>query len=199
MVSAVGVLALQGDWREHRAALERLRPGEVREVRAPGDLDGLSHLVLPGGESTAIHRLGRLFGLWELLVERFRAGELALFGTCAGAVLLGRAGDGARPPRLELLDAVVERNGYGRQLDSFRAEVEVEGLGTVPGVFIRAPRFRQLGRGVRVLARGAGEPVLVESGGLLASTFHPELTDDLRLHRRFLRLEPAAREAASHR
>ncbi|MHC5010334.1 MAG: pyridoxal 5'-phosphate synthase glutaminase subunit PdxT, partial [Planctomycetota bacterium] len=147
---------------------------------------GLTHLVLPGGESTTLHHLLVLFGLREPIVAAHRRGDLALFGTCAGAILLGRASH-LRPPRLGLLDVGVVRNAYGRQAESFAADVEVPVLGApFPAVFIRAPRFCAPGPDVRVIGRRGDEPVLVEAPGLLAATFHPELTDDTRLHRRFL-------------
>lgn len=192
MVSAVGVLALQGDCAEHLRALAELGAAP-REVRRPRDLGGLTHLVLPGGESTTLARLLRLFGLWEELRGRAAAGELALFGTCAGAVLLSRSAD-ERPPRLGLLDAEVRRNAWGRQLESAEREValdaEVFGPEPARAPFIRAPRFGELGPRVRVLGRVAGEagpePVLVAQGPLLAATFHPELVGELRIHRHFL-------------
>ncbi|HEX6883211.1 MAG TPA: pyridoxal 5'-phosphate synthase glutaminase subunit PdxT [Planctomycetota bacterium] len=163
----------------------------ARPVRAPADLDGLTHLVLPGGESTTLHHLLTLFGLWEPLRARHRAGTLALFGTCAGAILLARDCGGS-PPTLGLLDAAIERNAYGRQVDSFVGELELEGA-PFPAVFIRAPRFTDIGSDVRVLARLADIPVALEATGILATTFHPELTDDPRWHARFLGL--AARPA----
>jgi 5'-phosphate synthase pdxT subunit len=125
--------------------------------------------------------------MWTPIEEAARAGDLALMGTCAGAILMGRR-DEERPPRWGLLDARVERNAYGRQVDSFAAEVLLEGGGPQPfhAVFIRAPRFADVGPGVEVLARHAGEPVLLAAGRLLAAAFHPELTEDLRVHRRFL-------------
>ena len=181
-----GVLGLQGSFEPHMEHLRALG-AEPREVRQLRDLDGLTHLVIPGGESTTIHHLLRLFGLWEELAARARRRELRLFGTCAGAILLARE-DGARPPRFGLLDAEVERNAYGRQRESFSDELEIEGLPrpAFHAVFIRAPRFRCVGPGVRVLARRGGEPVLATAPGILAATFHPELAPDLRLHRFFL-------------
>ncbi len=186
---SVGVLALQGASAAHVAAFARLGV-DAREVRAPRDLDGLSHLVLPGGESTTIHRLLELFGLRAPLVERFRSGDLRLFGVCAGAILLGRE-NGLRPPRLGLLDGDVERNAYGRQVDSFTRPLhaEVDGLGGLRGVFIRAPKLGALGDGVRVLARDGADPVLVEAPGVLAATFHPELSGSDAVHARFLARE----------
>jgi 5'-phosphate synthase pdxT subunit len=190
MRPAVGVLALQGASEPHRAAFARLGV-EAREVRAPHDLDGLTHLVLPGGESTTLHRLLALFGLWDELRERHRDGRLALFGTCAGAILLSRAA-GEKPPTLALLDADVERNAYGRQVDSFTRPIELEER-CFPGVFIRAPRFTRVGALVRVLARDGEHPLALEAPGLLATTFHPELTDDPWFHRRFIAAGPGAR------
>ncbi|MCY3001326.1 MAG: pyridoxal 5'-phosphate synthase glutaminase subunit PdxT [Planctomycetota bacterium] len=184
----VGVLALQGGFEPHVAMLARLGV-RAREVRSVEALRAVTHLVLPGGESTTLHHLLRLFGMWDELGARFRAGELALFGTCAGAILLGR-GDGERPPRLELLDAVLARNAYGRQVDSFTRELDVLGL-PMACTFIRAPRIVSVGPDVRVLAQLEADPVLVEARGLLAATFHPELGLDPRVHERFLALEPA--------
>ncbi|MEM7310932.1 MAG: pyridoxal 5'-phosphate synthase glutaminase subunit PdxT [Planctomycetota bacterium] len=185
----VGVLALQGAFAPHLAAFARLGV-QAREVRRGEDLEGLSHLVLPGGESTTIRHLLDLFGLTEELVARTRAGQLALFGVCAGAILLGADADD-RPRRLGLLDAHLERNGFGRQAESFTEELHVDGA-PMRGVFIRAPRIASVGADVRVLARRGDEPVLVESGGCLAATFHPELSGSDRLHARFLAAPRAA-------
>lgn len=187
----VGVLALQGGFEPHLDVLRSLGVA-ARAVRTPRELAELTHLVLPGGESTTLHHLLTLFGMWELLRARHAAGELVVFGTCAGAILLGRAAaDGARPPRLGLLDVALERNAYGRQVDSFCAELEFEGA-PLPAVFIRAPRIASVGTGVRVLARHGADPVLVEGPGALAATFHPELSGDSRVHQRFLALAPSA-------
>jgi 5'-phosphate synthase pdxT subunit len=190
----VGVLALQGAFEPHERMLRTLGV-EPELVRAPGQLYGVTHLVLPGGESTTLHHLLELFGMWELLRERHATGELALFGTCAGAILLGRGAD-ARPPRLGVLDAELERNAYGRQLDSFRESLDFEGR-VLDGVFIRAPRIAHVGPNARVLARRGGEPVLVEGPGVLAATFHPELGCDPRIHERFLALASDAALRAS--
>lgn len=187
----VGVLALQGGFEPHVAMLSTLGV-EAREVRSPLALREVTHLVLPGGESTTLHHLLELFGMGELIRERYLAGELALLGTCAGAILLGHAADPReRPPRLELLDAQLERNAYGRQRESFSAPIDLDGQ-PLEGVFVRAPRFTHVGPNARVLARHAGSPVLVEGPGLLAATFHPELGRDPRVHRRFLELRSAA-------
>ncbi len=184
----VGVLALQGASTPHRAAFAGLGV-EAREVRNRAHLEGLSHLVLPGGESTTIHHLLELFDLKGEIIERHRAGRLALFGTCAGAILLG-GDDGERPPRFGLLDAVLERNAYGRQVDSFSRVLRLEALGAdLRCVFIRAPKVRSVGPGARVLATDGDQPILLQGPGLLAATFHPELSSDPLLHAYFLRPE----------
>jgi 5'-phosphate synthase pdxT subunit len=173
----IGVLALQGAFREHARMLRRLG-AEVREVRLPEELDGLDGLVIPGGESTTIVRLAEIYGLDEA-IRRFRG---AIFGTCAGMIVLDRN-------HLGLADLEVERNAYGRQVRSFEADVELDG-GELPlrGVFIRAPRIRERGEDVEVLAELEGEPVLVRDGRFLLAAFHPELTDDVRVHELFLEL-----------
>lgn len=179
-----GVLALQGDFAAHAAVLRGL--GEsVQEVRRCADLDGLRALVLPGGESTALLRL-MADAPWFEALRAFHAGGGAILGTCAGAILLARSVSPAQPS-LGLLEAAVARNGYGRQAESFEATLDAPGFpGGLPGVFIRAPRFTQLGPRVEVLARLDGEPVLVRQGRLLAATFHPEIAGDDRVHRLFL-------------
>lgn len=191
--AAVGVLALQGGVAPHARAFQRLGLA-VREVRSPADLAAIDHLVLPGGESTTIRHLLLLNDLWDAIPRRHREGSLELFGTCAGAILLGK-GDGERPERLGLIDVVLQRNAYGRQVDSFRAALDASpalGGGRLPAVFIRAPRIVAVGPGVEVLARHQGEPVLVRQGRVLAATFHPELTDDLRVHALFAGVAKAA-------
>src|ERR687897_3376226 len=173
----IGVLAVQGNFREHASTLRRLG-AEVVEVRKPEQLEGLDGLVIPGGESTAIGRLIRLYGLEEA-IRRFAA---PVFGTCAGMILLDRN-------HLGLVDLEVERNAYGRQVASFEADLELDGdAEPLRGVFIRAPRVLEVGPAVEVLAELDGEPVLLRQGRFLVASFHPELTDDLRLHRRFLEL-----------
>jgi pyridoxal 5'-phosphate synthase pdxT subunit len=173
----IGVLAVQGNFREHVALLRRLGVDPV-EVRRPEQLAGLDGLVVPGGESTAIRRLMRVGGL-EGPVAEFPG---ALFGTCAGMILFDRA-------HLGLIDLEVERNAYGRQVASFEADVELEGEPEpLRGVFIRAPRIGETGPGVEVLGRLDDEPVLVREGRVLAASFHPELTGDTRVHERFLEL-----------
>ena len=171
----IGVLALQGNFREHASVLRRLG-AEVVEVRKPEQLEGLDGLVVPGGESTAMRRLMRIYGLEEPLAGF--AGPL--FGTCAGMILFDRR-------HLDLIDVAVERNAYGRQVASFEDDVDLDGEEEpLRGVFIRAPRLEETGPDVEVLGRLRGEPVLVRQGRVLAASFHPELTDDTRVHERFL-------------
>ena len=188
MRGVVGVLALQGDFREHKEALRRFGV-EAKEVRKPEHLLGLKALIVPGGESTTIGKLAREYGLEEAARQRVEEGSLALFGTCAGAIWMAKEILGyPEQPRLGVLDVAVERNAFGRQVESFEEMVEVKNLGAFSGVFIRAPIFRRLGEGVEVLAELGGLPVLVRQGKVLASSFHPELTQDPRLHRYFLEL-----------
>ena len=175
----VGVLALQGDFEAHRRALAT-RGVTAVEVRSPGDLDGVHGLVLPGGESTTMLTLMEGSGLGWRLSELVRGG-LPVLATCAGVILLAREVRHPSQRSLGLLDAAVERNAYGRQIDSAVVALEVcepEELGAeqLEGVFIRAPRVRELGRDVRVLARRGDDPVLLRQASLLAATFHPELS-----------------------
>jgi len=182
----IGVLAVQGNFREHAAALRRLGAEPV-EIRLPEQLEGLDGLVIPGGESTAIGRLIRLYGLEEA-IRRFAA---PVFGTCAGMILLARDAIDGVPgqPLLGALDIVVRRNGYGRQVHSFEADVDLAGdERPFRGVFIRAPRVETAGPEVEVLAELNGDPVLLRQGRFLVAAFHPELTDDARVHERFLDL-----------
>jgi 5'-phosphate synthase pdxT subunit len=173
----IGVLAVQGNFREHAAMLRELG-ADVVEVRLPAQLDGLDGLVIPGGESTAIMRLIRLYGLEEAI----RAFDAPVFGTCAGMILLDRT-------HLGLVDVDVERNGYGRQLASFEADLDLaDGDEPLRGVFIRAPRVTATGPAVEVLASHDGVPVLLREGRFLIASFHPELTADTRVHERFLDL-----------
>jgi 5'-phosphate synthase pdxT subunit len=173
----IGILAVQGNVREHAAVLRRLGASSV-EVRKPEQLAELDGLIIPGGESTAIGRLVRLYGLEEAI----RSFERPIFGTCAGMILLDRR-------HLGVLDLEVSRNAYGRQVASFEADLELDGEEEpLRGVFIRAPRVRDVGPGVEVLAKLDGEPVLLREGRLLVASFHPELTADTRVHERFLEL-----------
>jgi 5'-phosphate synthase pdxT subunit len=185
----IGILALQGDVREHASALRDVG-AEPIEVRLPRDLVGLDGLILPGGESTTMRRLIDLYGLREPIVALAHGGA-PLYGTCAGMILLAdRISDGGEPV-LRLLDITVERNAYGRQLESFEADLDIPSLGDEPlhGVFIRAPVVSEVGPDVEVLARDPdGRPIAVRQGRVMATAFHPELTGDRRLHRLLLEL-----------
>ena len=182
----VGILALQGDFEAHQNALNHAG-AETVQVRSPADLKGLDGLVLPGGESTTMLRLLRDTGLFEPLREF--AGHHPMFGTCAGAILMAKHVENPVQESLDLFDIAVQRNGYGRQLDSRITQIQPEGSfegGEMEAVFIRAPIIRQTGEGVEVLARYQDAPVLVRQGKHLIATFHPELTSDLRIHKLFL-------------
>jgi 5'-phosphate synthase pdxT subunit len=186
----VGVLSLQGDFAAHGAALERAGAEPVY-VREPEQFEEIDGLVIPGGESTTMLKLMRYEGLLEPLREFGR--RKPIFGTCAGAILLADEVTNPEQESLGLMDIGVERNAYGRQIDSRVAEIEPEpdfaertSPGKLEAVFIRAPIIRRLGEGARVLARYAGDPVLVEQGKHLVATFHPELTPDSRVHALFL-------------
>ena len=182
----VGVLALQGDYALHQRMLERIGC-RSRQVRKAEELEGLDALVIPGGESTTMLKFIEGEGLLEPLLK-LHADGAALYGTCAGVILLAKEVTSPSQVSLGLLDVTVERNAYGRQVDSHTAEEPCPELGSepLPMVFIRAPVIRRTGREVLVLARHRGEPVLVREGRILASTFHPELSEDERVHRYFL-------------
>ena len=182
----IGVLALQGNFREHAAVLRRLGAEPV-EVRLPAQLDGLDGLIIPGGESTAITRLMRLYGIDDALLEFDRP----IFGTCAGMILLDR-------DHLGLADIRVQRNAFGRQVRSFEADLDIgHGDEPVRAVFIRAPWIEDAGPDVEVLAEVEGHPVLARQGRILVAAFHPELTDDTRIHELFLaQVEEATRVRA---
>ena len=190
MQARVGILAIQGDVQAHRRSVERLGCEAVPVLREK-ELQSLDALILPGGESTTIAKGLERLGLYQPLWEAGSNG-LPILGTCAGAILLGRQVEVDRHPveSLGLLDVVSVRNAYGTQVDSFAAEVDpgaAPGLEGLRCVFIRAPRLRDSGSEVEVLARVDGSPVLVRQGRLLAATFHPELTEDLRVHALLLR------------
>ncbi|HYL72629.1 MAG TPA: pyridoxal 5'-phosphate synthase glutaminase subunit PdxT [Bryobacteraceae bacterium] len=180
----IGVLALQGDFEAHSKALARAGAEPV-EVRSAADLQHIDGLVIPGGESSTMLKLLEMEDMLEPLREFGRAKPV--FGTCAGAILLANEVVNPAQQSLGLMDIAVERNAYGRQLDSRIARLKPEGLeGDLEAVFIRAPIIRRVGANVKVLARYQGDPVLVEQGRHLVATFHPELTDDQRVHRLFL-------------
>lgn len=185
----IGVLALQGAFREHIMMLEALEVTAV-PVRKPAQLADLNGLVIPGGESTAIGKLMETYGFYDPIVQQHGAG-MAIWGTCAGAILVAREVlDAVADQRsLALMDITVRRNAFGRQVDSFEADLEfqgIEGPDEYRGVFIRAPWIESVGDGVEVLARHDGAIVAARQGDMLATVFHPELTGDPRVHRYFI-------------
>lgn len=192
----VGVLALQGDVREHLRALNACG-ADVRPVRRPADLDGLDGIVLPGGESTTIDKLSRIFGLREPLITALQGG-LPAYGSCAGMILLAKnVLDGTKDQQtFGALDITVRRNAFGRQVESFETDVDLDGIGGGPvhAVFIRAPWVESIDDGVEILGDvvppGLDEPkiIAVRHESVLATSFHPEVTDDLRIHRYFIEL-----------
>jgi 5'-phosphate synthase pdxT subunit len=183
----IGILALQGAVREHRNVLHRLGV-ETADVLNPEDLKGIDGLILPGGESTTMGKLLVCYGLLEPIAEAGRRG-FPIFGTCTGLILLSKHINGSEQYRLGLMDTQVERNAFGRQLASFEADMPIPVLGDAPfhTVFIRAPYIEKAGDSVRPLLVHDGKILLAEQDNLLAAAFHPELTDDTRLHARFLR------------
>jgi 5'-phosphate synthase pdxT subunit len=185
----VGVLALQGDFEAHAKTLRQLG-AEPREVRTPAEMDRLDALVIPGGESTTIGKMIESAGLEPALRGHFEAGR-PILGTCAGLIVCDAE-------HLGFLDATARRNAFGRQLQSFEADLEVDGVGDEPlrAVFIRAPWVERHGTGVEVLASHEGHPVAIRDGNVLACAFHPELTDDPRFHAIFMAMATAARERA---
>lgn len=188
----IGVLALQGDFAEHQAMLESLGV-QVSQVRLPAHLEGLNGLIIPGGESTTIGKLANAYGLTDAIREFSR--EHAIWGTCAGAIFLAKDA-GVSQPLLAVMDIVIERNAFGRQVDSFEVDLHVPALAEPSGnnpplhaVFIRAPLIESVGEGVQVLAKLAnGRIVAARQRNLLATSFHPELTGDTRFHRYFLEM-----------
>jgi len=183
----IGVLALQGDFREHGETLRRMGL-DAPEVRLPRDLDPLDGLIIPGGESTTIVRLMRSSGLLEPL-RTLAQDDFPIWGTCAGMILLAKRLDETGLPALQAMDITVRRNAFGRQVDSFETDLPIPALGDDPfhAVFIRAPIIEEVGPAVKIVARLAdGTPVAARERRLLATAFHPELTSDIRLHRLFL-------------
>jgi 5'-phosphate synthase pdxT subunit len=183
----VGVLALQGDVEKHMLAVER-SGAEAVAVRTPEALGAVDALILPGGESTTQGMLLERYGLMEPLRRRTVEG-MPVLGTCTGLILLAREIAGSEQPRIGALDVTVRRNAYGRQVDSFEADIPVPALGEVPmrAVFIRAPVIERVGPEVEVLASVEDRPVLVRQGGILGCAFHPELTEDTRIHESLVR------------
>lgn len=199
MTVKVGVLAIQGDVREHLQHTAKAGAQAV-PVRLVRDLDGTSGLIIPGGESTTIGMLMAEYGLIDAILERARDGHYPIYGTCAGLILMAKNVIGKSPARLGLVDIDASRNAYGRQIASFEVDLNVPVLGAVPfpAVFIRAPKIQRLGSSVTPLAWHQGEVVMAESGPYLVSSFHPEMSHDLRIHQYFLaKVERTARIAGA--
>ena len=187
-MATIGVLAIQGDFLEHRQVLQRLGV-DSKEIRLPGQFDGVDGLIIPGGESTTIVQLIDIFDFREALTERVQSG-MPVWGTCAGMIVLADRLNDGRPEPLHLMDIEVSRNAFGRQIDSFEEDIRIGGIEGPPfrAVFIRAPVVTRVGTDVRVLGSlGDGKPVAVRQGTMLATSFHPELTNDSRFHQLFVR------------
>jgi len=183
----IGVLALQGDFREHIWALQRLGV-EALAVKSLSELEKVDGLIIPGGESTSIGRIAQVTGIGERIVQIAKEG-LPIYGTCAGMILLAKKiVDRPNQYTFGLMDIIVQRNAYGRQIESFEVYLDVARLGKLKAVFIRAPKIVELGKDVEVLASYDNTPILVQQDNLLASSFHPELTDDLRIHEYFVKM-----------
>lgn len=184
----VGVLALQGDFREHAAVLENIGVEPIL-VRKAEEIAGIEALVIPGGESTTIGKLAERYGLVEPLRERVRSG-IPVLGTCAGLIFLATGTTGPAQIHLGVLDVVVERNAFGRQVESFETDLHVDGMNDpLHAVFIRAPVVDKVGADVEVLAAVDGKPVMVRQGAIVATSFHPELTGETRVHKLMLNQE----------
>ncbi|MCH7801075.1 MAG: pyridoxal 5'-phosphate synthase glutaminase subunit PdxT [Chloroflexi bacterium] len=189
-MTRVGVLAIQGDFREHKILLERLG-ADVSEIRLSDQLDDVDGLIIPGGESTTIVQLIDIFNMREKLRERVLVDCLPTWGTCAGMIVMAQKLSDHRPDPLKLMNIEVSRNAFGRQVDSFETDLEIDGLDGPPfhAVFIRAPAVDSIGEGVKIISSlEDGRPVAVKQGHMLATAFHPELTDDPRMHKLFLRI-----------
>jgi len=181
----IGVLALQGSFKEHIEMLHKCG-AETKEVRLPKDLIEVEALIIPGGESTTLLKLLKLYRL-DQAIKKLHANGMPIYGTCAGAILLAKNVENPRQDSLGLMDITVQRNSYGRQLESFSTMINAEGIGELPGVFIRSPVIKANNSQVNILATHEDSAVLAEQGNLLVSTFHPELTDDTRIHEYFLK------------
>jgi len=196
----IGILALQGDVREHIEAV-RKAGAEATPVKTREELERVDGLIIPGGESTTVGKLLDRFGLMEE-VRRMPAECRPIFGTCTGMILLAKEIENAarEQPRLCLMDMTVRRNAFGRQVDSFEEDIPIQGItgGPVRAVFIRAPYVSEVSEGVEVLAEFDGHPILVREGDMLAAAFHPELTDDIRVHKLFIDMVIKAKQRCPH-
>jgi 5'-phosphate synthase pdxT subunit len=182
----IGILALQGDVREHARILVKLG-AEPIEVKLPQDLEDLDALIIPGGESTTIGMLMRKYKLDSKIKEKHKQG-MPIYGTCAGAILLAKDIIGDKQPKLGLADISIKRNEYGRQIESFETELSIKDIGSFNGVFIRAPTIKSFYNGVQTLSEYKNSPVMIRQDNILITTFHPELTKDTRIHEYFLNM-----------
>ena len=180
----IGVLALQGDFKEHIEMLRKCN-AQAAEVRLKEDLKNINGLIIPGGESTTIGNLMQRTGLGKEIIKKHSKG-MAIWGTCAGAILLAKNIISSEQPKLGLLEISVKRNDYGRQIDSFEAELKIDKIGKFNGIFIRAPTISKIKDGILVLSKLNDLPVIIQRNNILASTFHPELTNDKRVHEYFV-------------
>ena len=188
MVKNIGVLALQGDFLEHIKVLKKLNVS-TSEVRTKKELDTVDALIIPGGESTTIGKLLKKYKLDKEIKSRFKHG-MPIYGTCAGAIIIAKEIlDYDKQPKLGLIDITIDRNAYGRQIDSFETKLTIKGLKKeFNAIFIRAPKIERIGKDIEVLAKHNDEPVLIKNSHALISTFHPEMTGDLRVHKLFLKM-----------
>lgn len=182
----VGILALQGDVREHKKILIKLN-AEPIEVKLPQDLEDLDALIIPGGESTAIGMLMRKYKLDNKIKQKHKQG-MPIYGTCAGAILLAKDIIDNKQPKLGLADISIKRNDYGRQIESFETQLLIKNIGDFKGIFIRAPTIKSFYNGVETLSKHKNSPVMVRQNNILITTFHPELTNDTRIHKYFLNM-----------
>ena len=187
----IGVLALQGAIREHIKLLEKCSVEPVL-VKFPRDLENINGLIIPGGESTTIAKLMKQYELDKAIKRRYKEG-MPIYGTCAGAILLAKEILNSKQPKLGLMDISIKRNDYGRQIDSFEAELDILDQKPFKGIFIRAPVIDSIHNGCKIIAKFQDKPVLVEQNNLLVSTFHPELTDDIRIHKYFINMVEKSR------
>jgi pyridoxal 5'-phosphate synthase pdxT subunit len=183
----IGVLALQGDFREHINMLKKIGMNPI-EVKKPEDLDKVYGLIIPGGESTTIGKLMKKYQLDKEIKERYRQG-MPIYGTCAGAILLAKDIQNSKQHKLGIIDISVSRNSYGRQIESFETDISLpDSKKPFKAIFIRAPQITEIRNGVKILAKHNDHPVLARTENILISTFHPELTDDTRIHEYFIKM-----------
>ena len=191
----IGILALQGDVREHKRALMKLDATPI-EVKSTQDLEDLDALIIPGGESTTISLMMKKYGLDNAIKEKHKQG-MPIYGACAGAIVLAKSIIGDNQAKLGLADISIKRNDYGRQIDSFETNLSIKDIGNFKGIFIRSPVIKSLHNGIRVLSEHKNSPVMLKQNNLLITTFHPELTNDTRIHEYFLNMAQEYKQTRS--